>query len=248
MHPVLFTAGPITVYTYGLFVALGLAAALVMVLRRADRAALPRAMALDLLFLFFVAGVAGSRLFYVLQHAEDYAADPARIFALREGGLVWYGGFITAASTGLIYARVHRWPILRLCDFFAPVVAVAHALGRLGCFFNGCCYGRITGGGWGLVFPGDTFRRHPVQLYEAAALLVLAVALEWTLRRRPRREGVLFIAYLAAYGVLRFLLEFLRADQVPVAGLTPPQWTSLLLIAGAAALGARLRHGGRPRT
>lgn len=243
MHPVLFEAGGFAVYTYGLFVALALAAAFAMALRRATAWGFPREMVLDLLFLLFVSGVIGARAFYVLQHLDDYAAAPLRALSLREGGLVWYGGFLTAASAGLVYAWKRRWPVLRLCDFFAPVTAVAHAIGRVGCFLNGCCYGRETAGPWGVAFPGDLVRRLPVQLFEAAGLLALALAIELAFPR-SRRDGTRFIAYLIGYGTLRFLLETMRGDQAEVLGLTPPQWTSALLVAGGAALYAALRRRG----
>jgi phosphatidylglycerol---prolipoprotein diacylglyceryl transferase len=231
MHPVLFTFQNFTVYTYGFFAALAMLTVFLVAGRMADSKRLPRDIAYDLLFLLFLTGVIGARLFFVLQHLSDFSAVPLQIFSIREGGLVWYGGFITAASAGLYYAWKKDWPVLNLCDFFSPLVALGHGIGRIGCFMNGCCYGREAGA-WGVVFPGDSVSRLPVQLYEAGGLFFLAAVTAWFYSQK-RRDGEVFIAYLAGYGILRFGLEFLRADQILYAGLTLPQWTSLLLIMGA---------------
>ncbi|HTL71335.1 MAG TPA: prolipoprotein diacylglyceryl transferase [Candidatus Eisenbacteria bacterium] len=245
MHPILFHIGSFTVYTYGFFAAVAMLAAFFAAGRRAGRLGLPASMVYDLVLLLFVSGVAGARLFFVLQHLDDYREHPAEVLLLREGGLVWYGGFILAACAGLCYAHRRRWPVLRLCDFFAPILAVAHAFGRLGCFFNGCCFGRVTGSSLGVLFPGETFRRLPVQIYEAALLVALAYFLDFVASRRPR-EGSVFIAYLLGYSTLRFGLEYLRGDQTVYAGLTPPQWTSVALFAGGVFLYFILRRRAVP--
>jgi phosphatidylglycerol:prolipoprotein diacylglycerol transferase len=241
MHPVLFSIGSLKIYSYGVFTALAMLVAFVATMRSARRAGVDPLHAADLLFFMFVSGVVGARLFFVLQHLEEYRGEPWRAFFLREGGLVWYGGFIVSASTALVYAYWRRWPLLKLCDFFAPVLALAHGVGRLGCFFNGCCFGKAAS--WGIAFPDDPTPRIPVQLYEAASLVALSLYL-FRLAGEKRNEGSVFAAYLFFYGVLRFCLEFLRGDQTLYAGLTLPQWTSLGLVA-AGALVWRMVSGGR---
>jgi phosphatidylglycerol---prolipoprotein diacylglyceryl transferase len=115
-------------------------------------------------------------------------------------------------------------------------------VGRVGCFFNGCCYGRQVQA-FGVVFPGDAVERAPVQVYEALGLILLAIGLEIASRRR-RPAGRILSAYLAAYGALRFVLEAWRADQPTVGFLTPPQWTSVALVLAAFALGLRREGSG----
>ena len=225
MHPVLFSRGPFTLYSYGFFLALALFLSFWIAEKRAARHGLERGVAGDLVFFLFLAGLAGARVFYVLQHAPDYRGDAWRALNLQEGGLVWYGGFIAAAAAGAVIARVRRRPFLGLCDFFAPLAALAQAIGRVGCFLNGCCYGKDAG--WGVV--------HPVQIYESVALLAISVFL-FRLSVGKRRLGEVFTAYLFLVGGSRFFLEFLRGDQTTVAFLTLPQWTSLALIAAAGVL------------
>ena len=236
MHPVLFQLGPVAFYTYGLFVALGMTAAYAVSMRRAKSAGIPKQVVTDALLLFFISGVAGARAFFVWQHFDDYKENIWQIFSVHEGGLVWYGGFLTAGALGVLYGRTRHWPILKLADFFAPQLALGHAIGRIGCFFNGCCFGRVTLGPLGAYFSGGPQPRHPVQLYESALLFLLSLYLFWFSKKKRFREGNVFLMYVILYSVLRFFLEFLRGDQTAVFFLTLPQWTSLILFGGSSSL------------
>ncbi|MGH7198906.1 MAG: prolipoprotein diacylglyceryl transferase [Candidatus Omnitrophota bacterium] len=230
MYPVLFQIGSVSIYSYGFFVALALLAATWAAVRRAAVSGFARKEVSDLIFILFASGVIGARLLFIAQHFGDYRDDPLKIFSLREGGLVWYGGFIAAGIAGFAYAKWKRWPLLKGCDLVAPVLPLAHGIGRIGCFLNGCCYGKESGG-----------FRHPVQLYEALSLFALSALLLYLASRGKRPDGGLFALYLLLYGVLRFLIEFWRGDQVLLGGLTVPQWMSLLLVAGSALLFFTLR-------
>ncbi|OIO37960.1 MAG: hypothetical protein AUJ72_03590 [Candidatus Omnitrophica bacterium CG1_02_46_14] len=232
MAPILFKFHNITLYTYGFFVALAVLVSYFFAGRRAKSMNLEPSMASDLVFYVFIFGVIGARLFYVAQHFEEYQNDLLKIIAIPEGGLVWYGGFIFAAIAGLAVAAWNKWPYLEGCDLLAPLVPLAHAIGRLGCFFNGCCYGRETRSWMGVVFPGDDIRRLPVQLFEAGALFLLSGGLFY-LSRKKLPKGGLFMVYLMTYSVLRFLIEFLRGDQKVACYLTLPQWTSAFFFVGS---------------
>ena len=231
MHPVLFQFHSVTIYTYGFFVALAVLAAFYAMNHHSRAMGLDQGLMGDLVFFLFVSGVVGARLFYVLQHFEDYRGDLWKIVSIGEGGLVWYGGFLTAAFFGLSFAAWRRWPVLKFCDCFAPILPLAHAIGRIGCFFNGCCYGRETCLPFGTVFPGDSTPRIPTQLLESLALFCLSAFL-FRSPSKKRKDGELFVLYLILYSLFRFLIEFLRGDQTLLGFLTPPQWTSILLFAG----------------
>jgi len=176
--------------------------------------------ATDLLFVFFVSGILGARLFYVLQHPSEYAGRWQAMFLLQEGGLVWYGGFLGGLVCGTLYMKWRRIPVLPWADFFSPILALSQAVGRIGCYLNGCCFGR---------------EGHSVQLYEAAILTVISAVL-FARFLRKRMAGEVFAIYLLSYGAARFALEFLRGDQTSYGGLTLPQWISL----GAVIFGAGL--------
>ncbi|MBI4432888.1 MAG: prolipoprotein diacylglyceryl transferase [Candidatus Omnitrophica bacterium] len=216
MHPIFFQAGPITVYSYGVFVALAALAAFWYVRLKKPQAA-------DLLFLLFISGILGARIFYVVQHWDDYWSQPFHFFWLWEGGLVWYGGFIGALAAGILYARAHGQSAWSWADFFAPILPVSQAIGRVGCFLNGCCFGKLR---------ADGVARHPAQLYEMALLLLLGLFL-FFMASRKHKEGMIFAAYLGGYGLIRFIVEFFRGDQEILLVLTVPQWISLLLMAAA---------------
>ncbi len=235
MHPILFHIRSTPIYSYGFFVALGVLAVFLLADRRAARFGIPQGIAVDLIFLLFVAGIAGGRMLYVWQNIEDYRHSLWKGFLIQEGGLVWYGGFIFAVAAGLVYVYWRRQSVLKLLDFFAPLVPLAHGIGRIGCFLNGCCYGRETNGPWGVIFYGDTVKRHPAQLYEALFLFALS-ALLFYLSSAKKREGELFIFYLLFYSAFRFFIEFWRGDQIVFGYFTLPQWTSLVLFAGASLL------------
>ncbi len=226
MHPILFSIGPVHIYTYGALVACAMIVAWAVLSSRAEAYALPRAKIMDLVVFLFLAGILGARLLFVLQHVEDYSHSLWKIFMIQEGGLVWYGGFFFAVLMGIFFARMSHLPLFRTADCLAPAIALAHAVGRIGCYLNGCCYG-ING--------------HPVQLYEAAGLFVLGIAL---MRLTTPRfiSGSVFLCYVLGYSLLRFVLEYWRGDQLRLYWFTLPQWTSILLFLGAALLLKALRR------
>ncbi len=228
MHPILFRYHGCTIYTYGFFAAVAFLTAYFVSWYRAKKLGWPEFLVTDILCIILLAGFFGARLFYVFQNWPVYKDDPVRIFWIQEGGLVWYGGFIVATTAALSYTRRKRLSALLMADFFAPTVALAHAIGRLGCFFNGCCFGKATA----------SFR-HPTQIYEALILFFLSIFLFY-LSKRKKWQGEVFICYLILYSLARFLLEFLRDGQPSFLFLTIPQWTSLFLMAGSFFMRSRL--------
>ncbi len=214
----------------------------------------------------FLWGIVGARLFYVLEYHEQFfdagvlAAIP-RILNVAAGGLVVFGSLPTAAVAAWLFARRRGLSILRLADCIAPGLLVGLALGRIGCFLNGCCYGGPCDLPWAVRFPpesppwldqaargllppaGPTAARpwslpiHPAQLYAAidAGLLALLAILFTPL---ARREGAVFALVLTLHPISRMLLEAIRVDEPPALGtpLSISQLVSLVLLALAAAL------------
>jgi phosphatidylglycerol---prolipoprotein diacylglyceryl transferase len=229
MYPILLKFGPLTLYTYGAMLVAAFSLALWAVRRihqslPEDLRPLTKDQLADLACVALLGGIAGARLFFIVLHLDFFAAEPQYILALWQGGLVWYGGMTGAILAGWAYTRIHRGPSLRLLDLFAPVIALAHAVGRLGCFLNGCCYGEITNAWYGVRIPGEPNPLVPVQLFEALGLVFLFIALRAmqrpdVLRRFP---GRVFGVYLTGYAVLRFILERYRGDQLPI-------WNALTL-------------------
>jgi phosphatidylglycerol---prolipoprotein diacylglyceryl transferase len=157
-----------------------------------------------------------------------------------QGGLAFYGGFLLAVPLGLWYARRKQLGVLRIADLTSPFIALGLFFGRIGCFFNGCCYGTECDLPWAMRFPGQSRFVHPTQLYEAGAALAIAAVLYLGVRPRKRAHGQVFAALLVLYGVVRFALELVRADaRGGFAGLSTSQWIAIPLVAAGVWLYAR---------
>ena len=231
MDPVLFSIGSFSLRWYGLMAALGFIVGLGLFQLNKKYARLSSDQVSNVVLLGMIAGVVGARIFYVVQNWNYYKVNPAAIIRVDQGGLVFYGGFILALITIVWYVRkICKTDVIRVLDALAPALAVAHALGRVGCFFNGCCYGKPADLWWSVVYPANTepFVRygamalHPVQIYEAILNVILAIVLSFVLRKSKR--GVTTASYVLTYGLLRFIDEFFRGDHSDfVQGFTPAQ-------------------------
>ncbi len=234
MDPVAFHIGSKPIYWYGVLVALGFLAAILHWTWRGKREGRPPGIGSDLAVWAMVGGVLGGRLAYVIANGGYFAAHPAEILRVDQGGLIFYGGFFGGCAAAGLFLRARKLPFWEFADFASSAVPLGHAFGRIGCFLNGCCYGRPTDAPWG-VCVADA-HRHPVPLYEAVLLAALYVALDAFARRRPV-PGRGFALYLAGYGAIRLGLEFLRGDERRQwARLTVAQWISLALLASGIAI------------
>lgn len=229
--------GPWPIYWYGVLVALGFLAGLWTASRRAQRAGVPAQRILDIGPWLILGALVGARAMHVITYwDEEFAGRPwLDIINVRQGGLVFYGGFIGAALATIIYLRVKRMPFWPTIDALTPSVALGAVFGRLGCFMNGCCYGRVCDLPWAVRFPvgHETHGTavHPVQIYDALANLILYAGLAW-LHRRKQFDGQVFPVYLMAYAVARSFVETFRADYLPQnyflgGALTPAQFISV---------------------
>lgn len=235
MQKVAFELGPFTVTWYGIFVAAAFWFGTWTAARRAPRAGIQGEAIWDLLWVLIVAGIIGARALYVATYwKRDFARGPwSEILMVHHGGLVFHGGFILATLAGFAYAMWRKLPAWRLLDIFAPSVALGHAIGRLGCFVNGCCYGRRTELPWAIQYPYGYEAHgagvHPTQIYETLLCVGLYFGLEALFRRR-RFDGQVFAVYLLSYAFIRSIVELLRGDYPPdvvqFGVLTPAHWVS----------------------
>lgn len=219
MHPILVKFGPLNVYSYGVMVALGFALATACIYIRAPKFGIDRNNAVDLMILMLVFGIAGARVFYILQNLTYYRANPSEMLNLSKGGLVWYGAFIAGLGASAVYIKIKKMDFWGSLDLAAPYIALAQAIGRVGCFLNGCCYGVAMADG----------TLHPTQLYSAASLLLIFVALRiWQDHRHFK--GEIFLGYCVLYSSKRFLMEFMRGDNSRIFfGLTISQVISCVV-------------------
>lgn len=267
MHPILFDFGPFSLHSYGLGMALAFAAGILVAMRRAKDRGLGSQFALDLSVLILIFSLVGARATYVLTHLGEYREHPLDAISpvqhtgkIGIEGLILLGGVAAAFITIWVYARRKGKPYFAVTDLLAPSTALGIAIGRLGCFFNGCCFGLPTEVAWGVQFPAGSLAAyvfphqcvHPTQLYETVfTLLIFAFLMLHD--RRPRPAGRITGLFLLLYGAGRYANELLRwyeSEMVLWRGdgfrFTFSQAISLLLIAAGVLL--VLRSLSKPQT
>ena len=247
--------GPFTLHTYGFLLASAFLVGLWVASRQARRAGLDAARVTDMAVWVLIAGLVGAKLLLVIVDWRYYAASPRQLSSVVQSGGVFYGGLIGGALVAWWYARRHKLPGWQTADVLAPGVVVGQAIGRLGCFAAGCCWGKLCTLPWAVTFtdvyaaravgtPMDT-PLHPSQLYESLATFLIFFFLLW-LAPRKRFHGQVTLAYVALYSAARFGLEFLRGD--PDRGawlrgvLSTSQLIAILLLLGVAVLLPRIRR------
>ncbi len=258
MRPEIFPGLKIPVHGYGLMIVIGFLICTYLATREARRRGLPE-FVYDLGLVMLFSGILGGRLFYYIQYYRAEFSDRPlwAFFEIWKGGLVFYGGALGGFLGGLIYLRRRRLPLGECLQVTAPFVPIGMGFGRLGCFMNGCCFGKVCSSDFALklVFPkmnkhgalSGAFEEqlrtglilesdaaplpvYPVQLYEAAYDFLLFALLLWYIRGPSPRRGAYPLLFIL-YGVGRFFLEFLRADNARILlGLTISQLFSLGLI------------------
>ena len=218
MYPVLFCIGPFTLHTYGVFVAMAFLSAIALALREGRRVGEDPNKILDLCFYALVAAIVGSRILYVLVNWSIFARDPLEILRIWHGGLVFYGGFIGAVAVAFWYIGRHGLPLLKTFDIIAPSIAFGQFVGRIGCLFAGCCYGKTCYLPWAVTFTHSESLApkgvplHPTQVYSSLTSLVIFLVLAG-LARIKKFEGQIFWTYVFLYGFARFVLEYFRGDE-----------------------------------
>jgi len=240
MYPRLFELGPITVYTYGVLLAAAYLFGLQLAMRRAKARGLDHNRVLDLGIFIIISALIGAKLLLLITDWRTFRADPRELLTLARSGGVFYGGLILAVTVALWFIRKNGLPLWTTCDVFAPGIALGHVVGRFGCLFAGCCFGKPTTLPWGITFT-DPFAAqnvgtplgvplHPTQLYEAGAEFLILIVLLATERRGKPFAGRTFWLYMLLYAVSRFGIEFFRGDERGNVGpLSTSQFISVVL-------------------
>ncbi len=240
MFPKLFDLGPLTVYTYGVLLAAAYLLGLKLAMMRAAKRGLDANRVLDLGIYIIISALIGAKLLLLITDFRAYMANPRELLTIVRSGGVFYGGLILAVAVALIYIRRIGLPLWTTCDVFAPGIALGHVVGRFGCLFAGCCYGKPTTMPWGITFT-DRFALenvgtplnvplHPTQIYEAGAEFLILMILLFTERKGKPFAGRTFWIYMLLYAISRFIIEFFRGDERGNVGMfSTSQFISLLL-------------------
>ncbi|MBU1106296.1 MAG: prolipoprotein diacylglyceryl transferase [Candidatus Riflebacteria bacterium] len=230
MYPILFSTPWFNVYSYGLLIALGYTLGTVIILREAHRENLSVEAVFDMMLFQLIIGIFGSRLLFVLEYTPE-RLNLSNFFALEQGGLTFYGAVISSIIFDLLYLKYRKLPFWKVMDCVSFGLPAGIALARLGCLLNGCCYGTSCEYPWAMNFPAaGSVKCHPTQIYESIGALLIWLLLS-KLRPYRRNYGEIFLAYIASYGLIRFLIEFFRAENpVVMAGLTMAQIIGILMV------------------
>jgi phosphatidylglycerol:prolipoprotein diacylglycerol transferase len=245
MYPILFEIRGFPVYTYGLLLAAAYLLGLQFALVRARKRNLDPNRVMDLGIWIIVSALVGAKLMLVFVERDRFGWTWPDLLNLFRSAGVFYGGLIAAVVVALAYLWRHRMPMWTVTDVFAPGIALGHVIGRLGCLFAGCCFGRPTSVPWAITFHNEFARQnsgtllgvplHPTQLYEAGAELLILGILLFTEKRGRYFPGRTFWSYMLLYGISRFIIEFYRGDVRGVVGvfsttLSTSQFVSLLIV------------------
>ncbi|NQT06543.1 MAG: prolipoprotein diacylglyceryl transferase [Candidatus Omnitrophica bacterium] len=223
MHPVIVKCGPFTIYAYGFLVSLAFIVTSYLIAKDSQRYSIPKNSLWDFLLLLLIAGLVGARLFHVSLNLSHYIKNPLEIVNIQGGGLAIQGGIIASIIAGAIFLSKNRLPFWKAGDLVMQYLPLGQAIGRIGCFMNGCCFG--------IPFAKDTLLRHPTQVYLSLALLSIYILLR-IISQKKRFDGEIFLLYFLLYAPARFMIDFLRGDLTTIfAGLNMSQMINIILFA-----------------
>lgn len=257
MYPELFKIGPFTVYSYGLMMGISFIIANWLLSKELARKKLDPNLASTITLIALVTGISGSKILYLIEHWEYFVRDPIGM-TFSPGGLTWYGGFLLATGMIYLYIKQKKIPFLKICDAASPGLMWAYGIARIGCHLSGDGdYGMPTNLPWAVSYgrgtypPSIAFKNfpeiaarypnsivpnntlvHPTPIYEFVLATVIFFLL-WNLRKKPYLDGKLFMIYLVASGLERFLIEFIRINPRILFGLSEAQlFTAILIMIG----------------
>lgn len=251
MYPILLDLGFYQLRSYGVFVALAVAAGIWLATREAGRRGLDPAVVTDAATSIIVAAFLGARLYYIaFSQPAYYLARPLEILAVWHGGLSVHGALIGGLVAALWYVRRRGLNFSEFADVVAPGLILGQTVGQIACLLNGDTYGRPTALPWAITFTDPRAMAplgvplHPIQVYELFAYLAVFLVV-WRVSRRAVTSGTVALTYAVGYGLARFAMEFFRGDPPMVAGIIVPQAISVLLVTAGVAIWWR-RGLGRP--
>jgi phosphatidylglycerol:prolipoprotein diacylglycerol transferase len=239
MHPIAFTLGVLTVRWYGIMIALSIAISVAFIYAESKRQGLNTDAVLDVVIAAVVGGIIGARVGWIATSPTVlwHLTHPLRILFIWEGGLSYFGGILggVAAASWMIRRRHLRF--WHIADIVAPFLALSYGIGKIGCWLNGDSIGKTTTSWLGVVFTNPLSQAEilgqkvwPAQLFGSASGFIVFAILIWVVRRHKTYEGQVFVWYLYLYGAASFVVEFYRYIPVHLLGLTPNQWTALIII------------------
>lgn len=230
MHPILLQLGPLTIYTFGVFVALALLLGTYVFWRFTRHEGISVDRLFDGVLVTILGAIVGGRLGYVLLHFNEFFPHVYRVFSFfGYGGFLYYTALLGGILSLVWYCRNNRLPVARILDRAAIAASFSHMVGLLGAFLSGATYGAITTLPWGVSMIGLPGKRHPVQIIEALVEFIIFLFLVSRMRKMVQ-HGMIAIYYLFAYSTSRLVIEFLRGDSVYWFGVKAGWFLSLFAL------------------
>jgi len=237
MYPIIAKIGPFTIYSYGMMIAIAFLFGIFVAKSEAIRKKINPDLAYDFSFYLLIGSIISARIYYVFFFdLKGFLNDPVSIFKIWQGGLAIHGGIFGGVLTGLIFSKIRKISFWTLADLVAPSIILGQAIGRIGCFLNGCCSGAS-------IKPFYGISNHPTQIYESV-LDFTGFLLLWGFRKKIKFEGELFLLYLMMYAVIRIIVSQFRADNLYLFGtnLTLAGLTSVIIFTTAIMLYIKKRN------
>lgn len=250
MFPVIFKIGNFAISSYGVMNMLGYIAAVFYLIKYKKRVNTDADTIWNIMFIVILAAILGGKIMYIIVSWGELGptiADKLRnILTNFRYGFVFFGGFIAGVTSLAVYLIKKKLPLVKMADFLIVALPLGHAIGRVGCFLVGCCYGKPWNGPWAVTFTDPQalvathllgVPLHPTQLYEAFANLIIFAVLHFSYQKK-HRAGSIVLLYAAFYGLLRFGIEFFRGDFRGgfFLGMSPSQLVSVGIVFAAAVL------------
>lgn len=236
MHPELLHIGPLTIYTYGFMMATAFLVCYLILKHEIKKRGDDPEIASNIIFWGAIGGIVGAKIFYMVEFYRDFLQDPLGMI-FSGAGLVFHGGLVGGTITVILVIRHAKKPLGEYADIIGPILLVGQGIGRIGCFFAGCCHGKACDLPWAVTFPHASppadYPVHPTQLYETIINFTMFFILVKFVRPRLKKPWMTFAIYLMIAGLERFLLEFIRVNPKVAWGLSSAQFTSMgIFIAG----------------
>lgn len=254
MYPELLKIGPLTIYSYGLMLAVGFIVASYVLTLELKRKRIDHNLGGNVTLLAVIFGIIGSKIHYLVEHWDRFVVDP--IIAFSPGGLTFYGGLILAFGFNYWYVKYQKKvDVFKVMDSVAPALMLGYGIARIGCHLAGDGdYGLPTDLPWGTDYSRGTYPPslaflqlpqvasqfpagvvpdatplHPTPIYEFLAATLIFLFL-WKIRRRTMPDGKLFVIYIVASSLERFFIEFIRINPRMLLGLSQAQLISVVLV------------------